>query len=170
MYTDTNLQFIREKINTLKTAVMYANTANAVNIGNDIVTALKIDDEGQLWLLANRPALHTTDDILHNFHARLHFFKKGADFFIEVSGKASIVSRCSLYLNYKIFDTNLMSKYQNKIVIKLALTVIEYTEPGTKKIKSKIEIAALKWYSWFLRMVSVHHDNRSALEKLAQIH
>ena len=55
-----------------------------------------------------------------------------------------------------------------KVLVKLEMKNIEYTEPHAKKPKGKIEIMVENWYSWFLRTIAVQHDASSVLKKLRQ--
>jgi len=171
MVNDTNLQFIREKVSQLRSAVMYDASNSLVKLGNDIVTALRVDDEGQLWFVTNNPA-HRVEECEQSFPARLRFFRKGVDFSMEISGKATIANT-----NYPVDNTNSTFDHTNsaerknaeKVLVKLAMINIEYTEPHAKRSKGKFEIAVEHWYDWFLRTVSVQHDSSSVLKKLRQM-
>ena len=55
MSTDTNLQFIREKIYTVKSAIMYSMSNELIKLPNCLVEAVKVDNEGQLWFLCKAP-------------------------------------------------------------------------------------------------------------------
>jgi hypothetical protein len=164
MARDTNLQFIREKVGQLRSAVMYASGKEPVKIENDIVTALEVDEEGQLWFVANHPPCHS-DENEQCFPARLHFYRKGFDFFVEVSGKATVVNN-----EYSYTDKANGLINSKKMLVKMAMSNIEYNEPHAKKPKNKIETMLSEGYNWFLRMVSVPHDSTSVLEKLRQTH
>ena len=159
MQNDNNLLFIREKIYKLRTAVMYASSNSVVKLTNDIVTALDVDEEGQLWYVTNAP-LQKVEQCEQNFQARLFFYKKGVDFFVEVSGDATIVDK-----NY-ISD---QSPDNKKILVKMNMINIEYTEPHTKKPKSKIEILAGNCYTWFINTISFPHHSDTILKKLGRI-
>jgi general stress protein 26 len=166
MSKDTNLQFIREKIGQLRNAVMYDRSSSPVKFGNDIVTAVRVDEEGQLWFFTNNPS-QFVNECEQNFPARLRFYKKGVNFFIEVSGKATIVScQHSVRLIHSGKKDEL--KNSGKVLMKLAMKNIEYTEPEAKRLKSKIETVVEGWYNWFLRTTSVQHDTGSVLQKLRQ--
>jgi len=162
MTNDTNLQFIREKVGQLRSAVMYATAKGPVKIENDIVTAIRVDDEGQLWFLASHPPCHA-DEGEQSFPARLRFYRKGVDFFMEISGKATVVSNDCSFAD-KISE----SKNSKKMLLKMAMVNIEYTEPHAKKPKSRIETLMNDWYVRFLHMTSVQHDSGSVLRKLRQ--
>jgi hypothetical protein len=166
MPNDTNLQFIREKISQLRNAVMYVSCSGPLKLGNNVVTAVKVDEEGQLWFLANYPP-QLAEECEQSFPARLSFCKKGVQFFMEISGKATIVNN---NYSYDQADPGKENGSQNfkKILVKLDMTNIEYTEPYAKRPKSKIELLIEGWYSWFLRTLSVPHDSGSVLKKLRQ--
>jgi hypothetical protein len=164
MVRDTNLQFIREKVGLLRSAVMYASGKEPVKIENDIVTALEVDDEGQLWFVASNPPCHE-DENEQSFPARLHFYRKGYDFFVEVSGKATVVNN-----EYAFTDQANGLNASKKMLLKMTMNNIEYTEPHTKRPKTRIETLLSEGYVWFLRMVSVPHSSGSVLKKLRQTH
>jgi hypothetical protein len=142
MQKDQNLLFIKEKIYELNTAVMYTSSNALVKLGNDLVTVLKVDDEGQLWYIANRP-LQESEYCEQNFPARLFFYRKGTDYTVEVSGNARIVNNDDPSLDDK------------KILVKMNMVNIEYTEPHFRKPKSKIEALIENGYSWLLNTISI---------------
>jgi len=163
MVNDTNLQFIREKIIQLRNAVMYDSGKGLVKLGNDIVTAIRVDDEGQLWFVTSNPTYYI-EECEQTFPARLCFYRKGVDFTMEISGRATIVNP-----SYVSDSTEpVKGKQQGKVLVKLAMMNIEYTEPHARRSKSKVEIALEQCYNWFLRTVSVQHDTGSVLKKLRQ--
>lgn len=166
MSNDTNLQFVREKISQLRNAIMYVSAKGPVRLANDIITAIRVDEEGQLWFIANSPS-QFVDECEQTFPARLRFYRKGVDFFMEVSGKATIVSNasCPAYINS---GENLVQYNSKKILVKMGMLNIEYTEPNSKKPKSKLESVIESCYHWFLLTVSVQHDSDSVLKKLRQ--
>lgn len=164
MVNDANLQFIREKVCVLRNAVMYVSSDGLVKLGNDIVTAIKVDEEGQLWFVTNRPA-QIVSECEQCFPARLRFYRKGVGFYMEISGRASIVSS-----DYSFNDMPSAGKKRNekKVLVKLEMRNIEYTEPHAKKPKGKIETMVENWYGWFLRTIAVQHNSSSVLKKLRQ--
>src|ERR1700694_4468700 len=86
-----NLGFLQEKIHELRSALFF-NTGNAVlKFPTCIITALKVDEAGQVWFFVNPPeqCLHEFDK---EFPARLDFFRKGKQFYLQITGKAFIVT------------------------------------------------------------------------------
>jgi general stress protein 26 len=91
MLPQSDLQFLREKIQELKNALFFSQNTSLLRIATTIVSVIKVDELGQMWFFVPRPqqALHEFD---HEFPVKLEFFKKGKDYFLHVSGKAFIVT------------------------------------------------------------------------------
>ena len=117
MGKDTNLQFIREKINEVRSAIMYSSSDEVIRLPNNIVSAVKVDEVGQLWFVCNRPC-YLPEQYPPTFPARLHFYRKGKLFHIEVSGPARIVNNMQR-------DNN---GTENRMLIKMEMKNIIYTE------------------------------------------
>jgi hypothetical protein len=152
---DTNLQFIREKIYEIKSAVMYSMSEGVVRLPNSIVSVVKVDDEGQLWFVCAPPARHLEASECI-FPARLHFYRKGKFFHIEVSGKATIINQ----------EFNKNQAADKPLLIKMSMTNIEYTAAAEKKPKSKMELLLTDTYRWLLRTIAVPRQERSVFPKL----
>ena len=160
---DSNLQFIREKIYQLRSAIMYSMSNDLIKMPNSIVTAVKVDEEGQLWFVSKSP-LQPVDQCEQSFPVRLHFFRKGTNFFLNVSGKAFIVNHPSTGFNgYGIVDDN-----EQHVLIKMSMKDIEYTEPAARKEKNKLEILLENSYKWLLHTIAIHRHSKSVFQKLQQ--
>ena len=153
MNTDNNLDFIRQKIDIVKSAIMYSMSNDLIKLPNSIVNAVKVDDEGQLWFVCSRPALGM-DYCSTSFPARLHFYRKGTFFHLEVSGRAEIVS------------TDYVSDGKSdQLLIRMDMSSVEYTEP-TVKPKAAVDVWMEKAYGWVLRKVATSHSNKPVLSRL----
>ncbi len=161
MVIDSNFRFLSEKIAELKSAVMYSMSNSLVKLPNDVVTLVKIDEEGHLWFLSHSPA-HLLKECEQVFPARLHFFRKGCDFFVEVSGKAQIVNNVSS--SGKLYTVR--AKNKNAVLVKMSMVNIEYTEPHARREKTKLQLLAEKSYRWMLRNIGFQHTEGSVLSKL----
>lgn len=159
MGTDTNLHDIRGKISQLKTAIMYSMSDELTQLPNSIVTALQVDEEGQLWFTCPRPLLGMYEEG-QCFPARLHFYRKGYFFHLEVSGKATIMNT-SLYEELPISQ----SHTGDVMLIKMAMSSVEYTAPYEKKRKSRLETMVEQGFNWMVKHIAVPHPTRSLLPK-----
>jgi len=138
MSKDTNLQFIREKIHEVRNAIMYSSGDELIRLPNNIVSAVKVDEEGQLWFVCDR-SCYLPEQYPSSFPARLHFYRKGKFFHIEVSGPARIVNNVHR-------DNN---GSQNRMLIKMEMKNIIYTETPARH-KNSIGQWLHKSFRWVL--------------------
>ena len=152
-----DFQFIREKIYRLHSAIMYSMSNELIKIPNSIVTVLRIDEEGQLWFQCKAPILH----IRHyeqNFPARLHFFRKGYKYFVEVSGSTMITKTQN--------TSNTWEKSENgTLILKMNINQVEYTEPQVRK-KNWFDLVMEDGYNWLLRTIALPRSTKSFFDKL----
>ncbi len=165
MTNDSNLQFIREKIYQIRSAVMYSMSNALVKIPNNIVTAINVDDEGHLWFLARRP-LQYLEQCEQNFPARLVFYRKGIPFYIEVSGNAIIVNNGYNIIN----DTEGMveTKEEKPVLIIMSMKNIEYTESAEKKEKNWLERLLDESFKWSSQHTIAFSRHANPLQKLSR--
>lgn len=135
MENDYKLLFIKNKLEQIKSAVMYSTSSNAVRLPNDIVEFESADDEGLLWFSAHVPRQWDKSYELH-FPAKLIFYRKGVDFYVEITGTAVVVNKQDIIQS----DDN---HYGGKLLLKMVPYYIEYTETkkkeiGLKKLKGQV--------------------------------
>lgn len=142
MLTANDLDFLREKINELRSALFF-NTSNAVlKLPTCIISTLKMDEAGQVWFFVNRPEqyLHEFD---REFPARLDFFRKGKRFFLHLTGKAYIVSDPEeLNEIISVTDDVKQKAISHLVLIKFKIAAADYYErtvPG-KSIAQKVRM------------------------------
>ena len=128
MLTENQLNFFREKIQELRSALFF-NTSNAVlKLPPCIISTLKVDEAGQVWFFVNRPGqyLHEFDK---EFPAKLNFFRKGKRFFLNLTGKAFIISDPEELNELVSVDDEVKQKAMvNMVLIKFKITNVHYDE------------------------------------------
>ncbi|MEP7377105.1 MAG: hypothetical protein ABI675_27135 [Chitinophagaceae bacterium] len=157
MSNDTNLEFIREKINQVRSAIMYSYSDDVIRIPNNIVSAVKVDEEGQLWFVCDRPP-YMPEQYPSSFPARLHFYRKGKFFHIEVSGPASIINDVQ-------HDSN---SAETRMLIKMEMKNIIYTETPDKH-KSGMEMWLNRTSTWILQHIGVSKQPKPFLNSLMTV-
>ena len=135
MENDYKLMFIKNKLQQIKNAVMYSTDSNISRLPNDIVEFESVDDEGLLWFSAHVPRNWEKTYELH-FPAKLIFYRKGIDYYVEMAGTAVVVNKQDA-----IHATS--NSYNGKLLLKLMPYYIEYTETGKreagfKKLKGQV--------------------------------
>ena len=135
MENDYKLMFIKNKLQQIKSAVMYSTNSNTTRLPNDIVEFESVDDDGLLWFSAHIPRHWVKAYELH-FPAKLIFYRKGIDYYVEITGTAVVVNKQDV-----IHSTDNM--YNGKLLLKMVPYYIEYTETGKreagfKKLKGQV--------------------------------
>jgi hypothetical protein len=161
MIMDSTLNEIREKIFKLRTAIMYSMCDEVCKLPNSIVTALQVDDEGQLWFICQKP-LQDVVELEGSFPVRLHFYRKGIFFHLEVSGKATIAE--DDYAGYIPAESPAKGRL---MLIKMSMNSVEYTEPYGKKERSRLEALVEKGYKWMSRNLIFPHTSKQELSENA---
>jgi len=152
MFSDKNLEFIKDKVSGLRNAIMYSMSNELIRLPNSIVTALKVDEMGQLWFVCEKP-MGWTDDAAKSFPVSLHFYRKGVQYFMNLSGKAEIVNNA-----YK--GPEMATK---PLLIKMDILNIEYTEMEPN-VKSKFQLAIERAFEWVVRHLSFPTSSKHVLE------
>ncbi len=140
MNHDFNLRLIREKIYETHSAIMYNLSNDIVRLPNNIVNVVEVDDDGQLWFLCDKPSYHP-DQYPEVFPVRLHFYRKGKPFHIEVSGPAEIANSFR----------NEEEILANRWFIKMKMKNITYTEA-----QEKANINVMPWINKAYRFLASH--------------
>jgi len=135
---------------------MYSMSNELIKLPNCLVEAVKVDNEGQLWFICKPPSVELSQ-CETSFPARLHFYRKGTFFHIEVSGKATIMN-----------DVYRDNSKEKSVLVRMTMNTIEYTEPQERK-KGKVDVILEQGYKWLLRTISVPHDTRPVLSKLQSL-
>ena len=135
MENDYKLMFIKNKLQQIKSAVMYATNSNIVRLPNDIVEFESVDDDGLLWFSAHIPRHWVKAYELH-FPAKLIFYRKGIDYYVEITGTAVVVNKQDVMYG----ENNI---HGGKLLLKMVPYYIEYTETGKreagfKKLKAQM--------------------------------
>jgi hypothetical protein len=82
---------MRERISDIGSALFFSDTNSVLRLPATIVTALEVDELGQIWFFLNRPT-QSLQEFDREFPARLDFYRKGKLYFMQVEGRAFIVN------------------------------------------------------------------------------
>jgi hypothetical protein len=156
-YPDTNLEFIRKKIYELNTALMYSMGHEPIRTPNAVITAQEVDNEGNLWF-SFRSALPCLNEYEECLPVRLNFFRKGIPFYMQVSGKATVIKNEEEKRRYVAGDNH-------AVLMKMNMMFIEYAEPAIRR-KTRLDILAENLFSWFIRVTALPKSSTSVLAKL----
>ncbi len=147
MLNHSDLQFLQEKIQDLRSALFFSQNSSLLKISTTIVTILKADDIGQVWFFVPRPsqALHEFD---REFPAKLQFFRKGRRFFLHISGKAYIVNDPE-EINTLLYDDIKEKASDHLVLIRVKMTKADYFESLPNSQAGWWRDLRTHLYSWF---------------------
>jgi hypothetical protein len=128
MLPETHLPFLQEKISDLRSALFFSLSNAVLKMPTTIVTALKVDEVGQVWFLVNRP-MQNIQEFDREFPARLDFFRKGKNFYLKISGKACIVNDPEELNGLVNVSEEVKSKAMDQLVlVKVKIQSADYVE------------------------------------------
>ena len=142
-----NLLFLQEKIQELRSALFFNTSSAVLKLPSSVVQAMKVDEAGQVWFFVNRPEqyLHEFD---REFPAQLNFFKKGKPFYLNMTGKAFIVTDPEELNDVINVTDEVRQKAMNHFVlIKFKMMHAEYYDRSvqTNSMMQKVRTAFSKW-------------------------
>ncbi len=128
VYQDRNLEFLKEKIKTIKIALFKTELNPGLQLPNNIIQTLKVDDDGTVWFFTSCNGNHA-DHIDTPFYAYLNYQKKGANCRLQLGGKATLI---------KTDDQGLFSicnyakgSYGKLVLVKMKIMQAEFFENNT---------------------------------------
>jgi general stress protein 26 len=150
MIQDMSVVFLSEKIKELENALFMSESKALVNLPTHIVRITEVDDEGNIWFIIPKPT-QVVESFSKEMSARLDFFKKGKEFFLKISGVATIVwsakdMKCA---NLKKQFSGSFEK-DNMVAVKVKVESSEYVEKTPKPSWNPIVNVGSQVYNWLL--------------------
>jgi hypothetical protein len=147
MLNHSDLSFLREKIQDLRSALFFSQNTSLLKISTTIVTILKTDELGQVWFFVPRPsqALHEFD---REFPARLEFFGKGRRFFLHLTGRAFIINDPE-EINGLVYEDIREKTADHMVLIKVKMLKADYFESLPPSTAGWWRELRAQMHSWF---------------------
>jgi general stress protein 26 len=150
MIQDMSVTFLSEKIKELENALFMSESNALVNLPTHIVRISEVDKEGNIWFIIPKPK-QVVESFSKEMPAKLDFFKKGKDFFIKVSGLATIIWNQEEMQSPALLSTFTGSFETNNIVaVKVKVETTEYVEKMPKPASNPLMHVGTQVYNWLL--------------------
>lgn len=133
MANHQQLNFLREKIQEIGSAIFYNQSDSVVKLPTSIVSSLKTDEYGYVWFFVQKPK-QSLRFFEQEFPARLDFFRKGSNCFLQISGKGYVVSdpeEINAYTTLPEEKAVLLS--DTSVLVKVKILKAEYFESRTQQ-------------------------------------
>jgi general stress protein 26 len=150
MIQDLSIAFLSDKVKELENALFTSETNSLVNLPTHIVRITEVDGEGNIWFIIPRPT-QVLESFSKEMPARLDFFKKGKDFFLKISGLASIAWSAE-----EMKGTNLTKQFAGSfdmdkmVAVKVKVESSEYIGKSPKPGSNPIRQVGTQVYNWLL--------------------
>ena len=166
MNKELPVQFIREKIQELQTALVFPETNAIVKVPNYVISAAQTDELGNIWFTIGRPALYMEQDEWQ-FPCRMDFFKKGIGYHMKVYGNASIISHFN-EVSCPGMPASLQQHMEDKleVVIKVELRYADYFELQTIQPENTVQDSSLHLGSWLHKLLHLSAGQRPVKENI----
>lgn len=148
MLSESHLPFLQEKISELRSALFFSLSNAVLKMPTTIVTALKVDEVGQVWFFVNRP-MQNIQEFDREFPARLEFFRKGKNFYLKIAGKACIVNDPEELNGLVNVSEDIKSKAMNQLVlVKVKIQSAEYVENPPAETSGWLHAIRTQFNKW----------------------
>ncbi len=124
---DTTLTFLRKKIEEIRIALFKAEINSVLQLPNNIISTLKVDDEGFIWFYTSCNGMYAAE-VDKEFFAYLDYYQKGRDSRLRVSGKTCLVEGCGT-------DADAVDN-SNLLLLKMKIMQAEYFGDDAEKQQS----------------------------------
>jgi general stress protein 26 len=149
MIQDMSVTFLRDKIKELENALFMSESNALVSLPTHIVRISEVDDEGNIWFIIPRPT-QVIECFSKEMTAKLDFFKKGKEFFLKISGVASIIWSAK-----EVKEANISSEFSDSlkkgdVAVKVKVELSEYVVKTPKPSSNPILHVGSQVYNWLL--------------------
>jgi general stress protein 26 len=149
MIQDMSVKFLREKVMELENALFMSESNSLVSLPTHIVRVSEVDEEGNIWFIIPKPT-QIVESFSKEMSAKLDFFKKGIEFFLKISGTATIV-----WSKKEMKEANLSNEFnaflnKGNVAVKVKVELSEYIEKTPKTSSNPIKNVGAQVYNWLL--------------------
>ena len=149
MPANQQLVFLQQKIQEIGSAIFFNLSDSVLKFPTTIVNTLKVDDYGYVWFFVKRPK-QDIKEFEAEFPVRLDFFRKGKNYFLQVMGKAWVVTDPEIINDYAVLPENVPSISVNDMVlVKVKILKAEYQDTQTSAKSSWWQSAMHTVQAWF---------------------
>ncbi len=124
------LQFIKARINEIKSALFHSEGTPFARFSTSIIRCLEVDDQGNIWFFLNDDGYCCPDEF-KRFPASLSFYRKGKPFFIRIQGLAEVVSSEVVVENFVGYPAHYALALEKLKLLKVKIEEADYQEWDT---------------------------------------
>jgi general stress protein 26 len=149
MIQDMSITFLSEKVKELENALFMSESNALVNLPTHIIRNSEVDEEGNIWFIIPTPT-QVVESFSREMPAKLDYFKKGAAFFLKISGVASIVWTENEMKEAKLSKEFTASLQKGNVAVKVKVELSEYVVTAPKPVSNPLLHVGTQVYNWLL--------------------
>ena len=141
---------LKSKIIELQSALFFTESSSIVKLPTHVISDVELDNEGQIWFVIPRPAMHL-EAYDKEIPAKLDFFKKGLDFFVKVRGVAFLQTDLVEANENAGLSADMKERMNDKnvIVVKVAIQDSQLVDNTPKPSQNWLQTSRSQLSSWF---------------------
>lgn len=149
MPANQQLNFLQEKIKEINSAIFFNLSDSVLKLPTSLVNTFKVDEYGFVWMFVKKPKQHV-QEFENGFPVRLDYFKKGSSCFLQIMGKAWVVTDPEEVNTFIDVTENLdVSLFNDMVLVKVKMLKAEYYETQTRTKSSWWHSAVNTVTTWF---------------------
>ena len=136
MAPNQQLQFLQDKIMEIKTAILFNLSDSVLKFPTTIVSTVKTDDFGYVWFFVKKPK-QDIREFETEFPVRLDYFKKGKECFLQIMGKAWVISDPEELTSFISLNEDVAGEIsEDMVLVKVKMMKADYQETPTRNSNS----------------------------------
>ncbi len=149
MFDDKNLIFLKEKIQDLGIALFHSDSKSLLRIPTTIIQTHTVDDNCDILFFINRPQ-QDINEFDQEFLVALNYFKKGKNYFMNITGKARIVKDPE-ELTYitNLTPAEVTNALTNQVLIKVKILKVDFFENNLTRKNYLVKKTQTLFYGLF---------------------
>lgn len=157
-HTNQQLNFLQEKIHQIGSAIFYNQSDAVLKLPTSLVSTLKVDEFGFIWFFIKKP-VQDVKQFEADFPVRLDFFKKGVEYFLQVSGKGWMITDPEeMYAFLEENEDIHPNIFNDMVLVKVKMQKAEYYETSAKAKARWWQHAVNSVTTWFRSTNHVGHN------------
>ena len=141
---------IKSKVMELQSALFFTESTSLIKLPTHIISEVEMDEEGRVWFVIPRPSqdIRAFDK---EIPARMEFFRKGKDFFVKLTGTASLIADDLEDVGVRGISEAMLAKMSDKKQIAVRVDVKEtgMVDNTVRSNQNWLQVSRSQLSSWF---------------------
>jgi len=149
MTPNQQLHFLQDKIKEINSAIFFNLSDSVLKFPTTLVSTLKVDDYGYVWFFVKKPK-QNINEFETEFPVRLDYFKKGTEYFLQILGKAWVITDPEEVNNFlSITNEVKLQDVEDSVLVKVKMMRADFQQTQTRNSNSWWANAVYYFFTWF---------------------